>query len=97
MIVRANARIRTDALIPDRNSVNLVTSMEVQERQMDELFWHQFWKDFPAATDYFSPAIKALQDYLGFGSKDILRSLGEMMGRKVVERCPAHEHDGDAI
>jgi predicted hydrocarbon binding protein len=53
---------------------------------MDELFWHQFWKDFPAATDYFSPAIKALQGYLGFGSKDILYSLGEMMGRKVVEK-----------
>jgi predicted hydrocarbon binding protein len=60
--------------------------MAVQERAMDELFWHQFWKDFPAATDYFSPAIKALQGYLGFGSKDILYSLGEMMGRKVVEK-----------
>jgi len=60
--------------------------MAMQGREMDELFWHQFWKDFPAATDYFSPAIKALQSYLGFGSKDILYSLGEMMGRKASEK-----------
>jgi predicted hydrocarbon binding protein len=60
--------------------------MTMQDRAMDEVFWHQFWKDFPAATDYFSPAIRALQSYLGFGSKDILYSLGEMMGRKVVEK-----------
>ena len=60
--------------------------MVIQDREMDETFWHKFWRDFPAAADYFSPAVVGLQQYLGVGSKEILYSLGEMFGRKVAEK-----------
>ena len=49
---------------------------------MDE----SFWTDFPSKADYFSPAITSSQKYLGVGSKEFFRSMGEAFGRKMAER-----------
>ena len=46
----------------------------------------QFWKDFPAMVDYFSPAIQPLLDYLGLSSKQVMHEMGEMVGRGAAER-----------
>lgn len=68
-----------------------MSHMSPQDRQMDEGFWHQFWRDFPAAADYFSPAVLAMQRYFGVGSKEILRSIGEAFGKKAAEKFEGME------
>ena len=45
-----------------------------------------FWRDFPAMTDYFSPAIQPLLRYLGVTSKDMMHELGVMVGRNAGAR-----------
>lgn len=50
-----------------------------------------FRKDFPSMADYFSPAIKSLQDFLGVGSKEVLYQLGAIFGQKMGERYKSIE------
>ncbi len=42
-----------------------------------------FRKNFSSLADYFSPAIKSLQEYLGMDSKEILYQLGIIFGEKM--------------
>ncbi len=60
--------------------------MATKERYMEELFWHQFSKDYPSDTDLFAPAATAMQEQFGVGSKDVLRTMGEGFGRKAAEK-----------
>ena len=46
----------------------------------------QFWKEFPAMADYFSPAVKPLLAYLGLSSKQVMRDMGEMVGKTAADR-----------
>jgi len=46
----------------------------------------QFWKEFPAMADYFSPAIQPLLSYLGVSSKELMGDMGEKVGRSAAQR-----------
>jgi predicted hydrocarbon binding protein len=48
-------------------------------------FDERFWKSLPSMTDYFSPAIKPLQEYLGVGSKEMMFHMGLFLGRRAAE------------
>ena len=50
-----------------------------------------FRKDFSSMADYFSPAIKSLQDFLGVGSKEVLYQVGAIFGQKMGERYKSME------
>lgn len=61
-----------------------MTAGVANQRLRDE----QFWKDLSSMTDYFSPAVSALQEYLGVGSKEIMFYLGEFLGEKAGRLDP---------
>jgi predicted hydrocarbon binding protein len=48
-----------------------------------EKFEEHFWKDHASMTDYFAPAVEALQKYLGVGSKELMFQLGLYLGNKA--------------
>jgi predicted hydrocarbon binding protein len=51
------------------------------------------WKDFIALADFFSPAIRRMQQYAGVESREILYTLGTIFGRRVAERSAARNLD----
>lgn len=44
-----------------------------------------FWRDVVSTIAFFSPAVNSLQREFGISSKDLLRRLGEEMGRRASE------------
>jgi predicted hydrocarbon binding protein len=60
-----------------------MTSEVVGRRNSEE----KFWRDLPAITDYFGPAIAPLQKYLGVGSRELMFDLGLSLGRKAAQRA----------
>lgn len=59
-----------------------MASRAVEAAKGDE----SFWREFPAMADYFGPAIVPLLKYLGEDSKQVLRDLGEQLGRRAAAR-----------
>jgi predicted hydrocarbon binding protein len=54
-----------------------LTSLSVEEKG--------FWRDIVSTIAFFSPAINPLQREFAISSKDLLRRLGEEMGRQASE------------
>ncbi|MEM0481549.1 MAG: hypothetical protein QXM16_01485 [Nitrososphaerota archaeon] len=54
-----------------------MTSLSIEEKG--------FWRDIVSTIAFFSPAINSLQREFGISSKDLLRGLGEEMGRQASE------------
>lgn len=46
----------------------------------------QFWREFSAMADYFSPAIQPLLKYLGLSTKEVMHDLGELVGRSAANK-----------
>jgi len=45
-----------------------------------------FWRDFPAMTDYFSPGIVPLLEYIGLSSKQVMHEFGEQVGHDAAAK-----------
>ena len=45
-----------------------------------------FWREYPAMTDYFAPAITPLLKYLGLDSKQVMHEFGVQVGRTAASK-----------
>jgi predicted hydrocarbon binding protein len=62
-----------------------MASKAVETQRKDE----SFWKAFPSMTDYFAPGIIPLVKYLGLSSKQVMRELGEQIGKDAATKLSA--------
>ncbi|MEM4287890.1 MAG: hypothetical protein QXV97_03665 [Candidatus Caldarchaeum sp.] len=51
----------------------------------------RFWRDIVSMVAFFSPAVNPLQRQFSISSKELMRKLGEEMGRKASESFKAHD------
>ncbi|MEM2236813.1 MAG: hypothetical protein QXR26_04720 [Candidatus Caldarchaeum sp.] len=49
----------------------------------------RFWRDIVSSVAFFSPAVNPLQRQFSISSKELMRKLGETMGRKASESIKA--------